>query len=91
MTALLHWAVSFVGRGRSERTTTEQQIFARTALKRLQRGAAELVSDPGEYDALRAGLEADRRAQLEAQAAEEARLTDAGERGVPSGDKVAAS
>ena len=30
VTALLHWAVSFLGRGRSERTTTEQQIFART-------------------------------------------------------------
>ena len=91
VTALLHWAISFVGRGRSERTTTEQQIFARTALKRLERGAADLVSDPGEYDALRSGLEADRRAELEAQALEEARLTDAGERGVPTGDKVAAS
>src|SRR3954453_10789462 len=31
-TALLHWAVSFLVRGRSERTTAEQQIFARTAL-----------------------------------------------------------
>ena len=91
VSALMHWAISFVGRGRSERTTTEQQIFARTALKRLERGAADLVSDPGEYDALRAGHEADRRAELEAQALEETRLTDAGERGVPSGDKVAAS
>jgi len=34
VTALLHWAVSFIGRGRSERTTTEQQIFARSALGR---------------------------------------------------------
>ncbi|MFZ5846631.1 MAG: NAD(P)/FAD-dependent oxidoreductase, partial [Actinomycetota bacterium] len=34
VTALLHWAVSFIGRGRSERTTTEQQIFARAALSR---------------------------------------------------------
>ena len=32
VTAVLHWAVSFLGRGRSERTTTEQQIFARAAL-----------------------------------------------------------
>ena len=47
VTALLHWAVSFLGRGRSERTTTEQQIFARAALGRLKRGAADLVSDPG--------------------------------------------
>ncbi|MEZ5098080.1 MAG: NAD(P)/FAD-dependent oxidoreductase [Nocardioides sp.] len=43
VTALLHWAVSFVGRGRAERTTTQQQIFARAALSRLERGAADLV------------------------------------------------
>jgi NADH dehydrogenase len=84
ITALLHWAVSFIGRGRSERTTTEQQIFARSALGRLRRGAADLVSDPGAYDAARAMLETTRRAELEAQAIEEARLTDAGERGVPA-------
>ena len=35
LTTLLHWAVSFVGRGRSERTVTEQQIFARQALQQL--------------------------------------------------------
>jgi NADH dehydrogenase len=35
LTTLLHWAVSFVGRGRSERVVTEQQIFARQALKQL--------------------------------------------------------
>jgi NADH dehydrogenase len=35
LTTLLHWAVSFVGRGRSERTVTQQQIFARQALERL--------------------------------------------------------
>jgi NADH dehydrogenase len=81
VTALLHWAVSFLGRGRSERTTTEQQIFARSALARLERGATDLVSDPGEYDAAR---EAERREALEAQALEEARLTDAGHRGVPA-------
>jgi NADH dehydrogenase len=81
LTALLHWAVSFVGRGRSERTTTEQQIFARNALAQLRRGATDLVSAPGAYDAAR---EAERRAELEAQAVEQARLTDAGERGVPA-------
>ena len=32
VTTLLHWAVSFVGRGRSERTATLQQVRARTAL-----------------------------------------------------------
>ena len=75
----MHWLVSFLGRGRSERTATEQQIFARTALKRLGRGAADLVSEPGEFDA-----EAERRQreELEAQAQEEVRLTDAGARGV---------
>jgi NADH dehydrogenase len=81
VTALLHWFVSFVGRGRSERTATEQQIFARAALKRLQGGAADLVSAPGAYDASRQLIEATRRAELEARAAEEARLTDSGERG----------
>jgi NADH dehydrogenase len=88
ITALLHWAVSFIGRGRSERTTTEQQIFARSALGRLKRGAADLVSDPGAYDAARALLETTRRAELEAQAAEEARLTDSRERGVPVEQRV---
>ena len=76
VTALLRWAVSFVGRGRSERTTTEQQIFARAALARLKGGAADLVSPPEEYDAaLR-----QRRRELVAQAREAANLTDAGPR-----------
>ena len=35
LTTLLHWAVSFLGRGRSERTVTQQQIFARQALAQL--------------------------------------------------------
>ena len=35
LTTLLHWAVSFVGRGRSERTVTEQQVFARNAISQL--------------------------------------------------------
>ncbi|MCW2760778.1 MAG: dehydrogenase-like protein [Marmoricola sp.] len=73
VTALLHWAVTFLSNDRSERTATEQQIFARMALKRLPGGASELVSAPG--------TGADRRAELEAIAAEESRLTDSGERG----------
>jgi NADH dehydrogenase len=83
VTAVLHWAVSFLGRGRSERTATEQQIFGRVALQRLDRGAASLVSPPTEQQRAEARkrLEA-RRAELEAIAVEEARLTDAGERGV---------
>ena len=37
LTTLLHWALSFIGRGRSERTVTEQQVFARTAIEDLGR------------------------------------------------------
>jgi NADH dehydrogenase len=80
VTALLHWTVTFLSNDRSQRTATEQQIFARAALKRLPRGAAELVSDPGEFEA--------RRAELEATAAEEARLTDSGERGRAAPERV---
>jgi NADH:quinone reductase (non-electrogenic) len=86
-TALVRWAVSFVGRGRSERTATEQQIFGRTALQRLDRGTLDLVSGPGEYDASAesiASMAAERRAQLEEQALAEIRLTDSGERGQPA-------
>lgn len=82
VTAVLHWLVSFLGRGRSERTSTEQQIFARAALSRLERGATDLVSHPGEYDAALAAEQEARRLELEAQAREEARLTDDGVRGV---------
>lgn len=77
VTAVIRWAVSFLGKGRSERTSTEQQIFARVALQRLARGATDLVSEPGEYDDAER-----RRAELEAQAAEEARLSDENKRGV---------
>lgn len=91
VTALIRWAVSFIGRGRSERTTTEQQIFARSALARLKRGATDLVSEPGAYDAARDLLETTRREELEAQAAEEARLTDSGERGANLGGAAQAS
>jgi NADH dehydrogenase len=82
VTALLHWFVSFIGRGRSERTSTEQQIFARAALSRLRGGASDLVSAPGAYEAAQALVDTTRRAELEAKAEEEARLTDSGQRGV---------
>jgi len=36
ITALMHWSVSFVGRGRSERTATWQQVSARTRLQRME-------------------------------------------------------
>ena len=82
VSALLHWTVSFVGRGRSERTATEQQIYARAALKRLKGGASDLVSPPGAYEAAQEEHMAMSRAELEAKAAEEARLTDRHQRGV---------
>jgi NADH dehydrogenase len=36
VTALFHWIISFLGRSRSERTITMQQIFARQALQELE-------------------------------------------------------
>jgi NADH dehydrogenase len=81
-TALIHWSVTFLSNDRSQRTATEQQIFARMALKRLPKGATELVSEPGAFGTHAAD---DRRAELEAQALEEARLTDAGARGRAAG------
>ncbi|GAA1810184.1 NAD(P)/FAD-dependent oxidoreductase [Planosporangium flavigriseum] len=43
VTAALHWFVSFIGRGRSQRTITIQQIFARTILQKVaQEEAARL-------------------------------------------------
>ena len=36
VTTLLHWFVSFIGRGRAQRAITNQQVFARTAMQRLE-------------------------------------------------------
>jgi NADH dehydrogenase len=36
VTTLLHWFVSFIGQGRGERAITTQQVFARTAMRRLE-------------------------------------------------------
>ena len=46
--ALAHWAVSFVGRGRSERTATFQQVVARTRLQQLEQSKATGASDDPE-------------------------------------------
>jgi NADH dehydrogenase len=35
ITTVLHWAVSFVGRGRAERVATEQQVLGRLALEEV--------------------------------------------------------
>ncbi|MFC5381323.1 NAD(P)/FAD-dependent oxidoreductase [Aquipuribacter nitratireducens] len=37
VTTLLHWAISFVGRGRTQRAVTRQQIVARTVLQRVEK------------------------------------------------------
>ena len=36
LTTLLHWAHSFIGRGRAERVTTAQQVLARSAIERAR-------------------------------------------------------
>ena len=46
ITALMHWSVSFVGRGRSERTATWQQVSARTRLQRMEAAMEEGGSVP---------------------------------------------
>jgi NADH:ubiquinone reductase (H+-translocating) len=53
LTTLLHWTVSFIGRGRSERAVTIQQVFARTAMRRLEeveRAHPQDVPDDGQPD-----------------------------------------
>src|SRR3954451_8971031 len=35
ITTVLHWAVSFLGRGRSQRVATQQQVYGRLALEHL--------------------------------------------------------
>lgn len=47
ITTLLHWAVSFLGRGRAERTVTRQQIVARRALDTID---PSLTGRPKEDD-----------------------------------------
>ncbi|WP_148573084.1 NAD(P)/FAD-dependent oxidoreductase [Nocardioides caldifontis] len=71
---LVKWFVTFISNNRSERAATEQQIFGRLALGKLEHGAADLVTPPGEWNRIRE--------ELVARAEEEARLTDSGQRGV---------
>jgi NADH dehydrogenase len=49
VTTLMHWAVTFIGRGRSERVATEQQVFARMALAR-EKAAVEAEAAAGPND-----------------------------------------
>ena len=49
ITTLLHWAVSFLGRGRSERVATEQQVFGRRAMDVLPQGELPFIpTDPAD-------------------------------------------
>jgi len=45
VTTVLHWAVSFIGRGRSQRTTTHDQITGRRRLAKAEAEAAKLEAD----------------------------------------------
>ena len=49
ITTLLHWVISFLGNGRTERVTTNQQLVGRLALERLGQGATGrlLRGEPG--------------------------------------------
>ena len=41
VTTLLHWAISFLGRGRTQRSVTKQQIVARTVIEKVERAGRE--------------------------------------------------
>jgi len=43
VTTLLHWAVTFVGRDRAQRTITEQQVFGRLAMEQNDRQLPEAL------------------------------------------------
>jgi hypothetical protein len=65
---LLHWAVTFLGRDRAQRTITEQQVFGRLAMEnnsreiperlgRILRPAAAAKSDDGSGDGTPGGMD----------------------------------
>jgi NADH dehydrogenase len=51
VTTVLHWAVSFVGRGRSERVATQQQAFARRAIRAYGDPFARERAESGDHPA----------------------------------------
>ena len=54
VTTLLHWLITFIGRGRAQRVTTAQQVLGRRALERLTEHQTELppvAVDPDQWDA----------------------------------------
>ncbi|MEU4619300.1 NAD(P)/FAD-dependent oxidoreductase [Actinoplanes sp. NPDC023801] len=58
VTAVLHWFVSFLGRGRSERVATQQQAFARQAIRAYGDPfrRAEAVQSGSQTPAVQAGV-----------------------------------
>jgi NADH dehydrogenase len=56
LTTVLHWAVSFLGRGRSQRVATQQQVYGRLALEHLGPGFATSKTG-GQKDVGAAGAE----------------------------------
>ena len=56
ITTLLHWIVTFIGRGRSERVVTEQQVFARQAISDLGDGVRPAAASPRQGPTPRAGV-----------------------------------
>jgi NADH dehydrogenase len=51
VTTLLHWAISFVGRGRTQRAVTRQQIVARTVIDKVERTERTERDEPAERPA----------------------------------------
>jgi NADH dehydrogenase len=50
VTTVLHWMVSFLGRGRSQRVATQQQVYGRLALEKLGAGfAASKTGGPKDH------------------------------------------
>ncbi len=50
VTTLLHWMITFVGNGRAERVTTNQQLVGRLAMKRLGQGTSGKLMRGDELD-----------------------------------------
>jgi NADH dehydrogenase len=87
VTALGHWTISFVGTGRAERVATEQQIFARAAIGRLEGGMSVLTSTPAPPQESAHDVE-ERREALEDRAEEESTTADETLRPQRSGDRA---
>ncbi len=87
--ALGHWLLSFIGTNRAERVATEQQIFARRAIGRLEGGMADLTRTP-EPEAQEPTEEAPEqtREDLEARAEEEVDKADDSKRIERSGERA---